>query len=579
MHESGDSEFGNMVIDMKSFKYISYEVVPGKESKKIQLVTSQVCININKFMFEQLHFNRYLPKKTNVEIILCQQVQVSVFVKEFIEKTRQYVQHVHLARWQDEKFRICRDTFPRGTILSIVDFAENYTLQPQNEIQSQYYHSEQVSLMVHITYRHGPNSSEEQREILKEYHFYISDDRCHDFHYVRHCFIMFYDHLKGRNIQMDQHWIWSDGCAGQFKNARIFQWLCSLHKNYKVPHMWNYFETGHGKGEHDGAGACVKTALRREELKLSTISTIRNVQSIVRWCTSVMGEESAMRAESTRKRHVDIFFWEVVDIDRSHAWECKTVPGTRGFHSVRSSDNPVFEIWTRKLACFCLPCCDGDWDVCESLDWVDGWDRISLPLDQCAIVELTPLEGDQSSISIDFDHVSDLVQPGMMHFLNIFLLNLRSLETHINGLVSHEKYLIIYLQSYYAGHIYAVVASKDSEWGGDYWLARCIEGKQTLIMSMTDDENNHFPTGSMVVKGEYLTHDNNARKKSGYVYRDYKPGASVYHFTNLIIGTNLQVRTMPSRNSSKVRYFLPDTEHERLMETIVIRDDTEGLVV
>ena len=52
--------------------------------------------------------------------------------------------------------------------------------------------------------------------------------------------------------------------------------------------------------------------------------------------------------------------------------------------------------------------------------WVDGWDRISLPLDQCAIVELTSLEEYQSSISIDFDHVSDLVQPGMMHFLNIF---------------------------------------------------------------------------------------------------------------------------------------------------------------
>ena len=68
--------------------------------------------------------------------------------------------------------------------------------------------------------------------------------------------------------------------------------------------MWNYFETGHGKGEHDGARACVKTVLRREELKLSTESTIRNAQSIVRWCTSVMGEESAMRVESTRKRHL-----------------------------------------------------------------------------------------------------------------------------------------------------------------------------------------------------------------------------------------------------------------------------------
>ena len=46
------------------------------------------------------------------------------------------------------------------------------------------------------------------------------------------------------------------------------------------------------------------------------------------------------------------YFWEVVDIDRSHAWECNTVLGTRGFHSVRSSDNPVFEIWTRKSLVF-----------------------------------------------------------------------------------------------------------------------------------------------------------------------------------------------------------------------------------
>ena len=124
-----------------------------------------------------------------------------------------------------------------------------------------------------------------------------------------------------------------------------------------------------------------------------------------------------------------------------------------------------------------------------------------------------------------------------------------------------------------------MVASKYSERGGDYWLAHCIEGKQTLIMSMTNDENNHFPIGSMVVKGEYLTHDNNARKKGGYVYKDYKPGASVYHFTNSIIGTNLQVQTIPIRNSWKVRYLLPDTKHERLMETIIIRDDPEGLVV
>ena len=73
-------------------------------------------------------------------------------------------------------------------MLSVVDFVENYTLQPQNEIQFQYYHSDQVSIMVHVTYRHGPDSNEQNRVILKEYHFYISDDWCHDLAYVQHCF-------------------------------------------------------------------------------------------------------------------------------------------------------------------------------------------------------------------------------------------------------------------------------------------------------------------------------------------------------------------------------------------------------
>jgi hypothetical protein len=146
--------------------------------------------------------------------IFFHQVKVCDFISEFRGKIQQYIKHVDMARWQDQQFKICRDTFPLGTILSVVDFAENYTLQPQNEIQSQYYHSEQVSIMVHITYRHGPDSTEEKRVIVKESHFYISDDRTHDIHYVQHCFKLFYDHVIAMDIPFYRHLIWSDGCAG-----------------------------------------------------------------------------------------------------------------------------------------------------------------------------------------------------------------------------------------------------------------------------------------------------------------------------------------------------------------------------
>ena len=54
----------------------------------------------------------------------------------------------------------------------------------------------------------------------------------------------------------------------------------------------------------------------------------------------------------------------------------------------------------------------------------------------------------------------------------------------------------------FTGHIYVVVAPKNNEWGFDYWLAHCLEGKQNLLEPVIDDENIEFPTGSMVIKGE-----------------------------------------------------------------------------
>ena len=32
-------------------------------------------------------------------------------------------------------------------------------------------------------------------------------------------------------------------------------------KKTNIKHRWNFFETGHEKGENDGAGACVKRPL------------------------------------------------------------------------------------------------------------------------------------------------------------------------------------------------------------------------------------------------------------------------------------------------------------------------------
>ena len=66
-----------------------------------------------------------------------------------------------------------------------------------------------------------------------------------------------------------------------------------------------------------------------------------------------------------------------------------------------------------------------------------------------------------------------------------------------------------------------MVSPKNNEWGSDYWLTRCLEGKKTILEPVIDYENIEFSTGSMVIKWEYLTLEAQQKMKGGYVYQDY----------------------------------------------------------
>ena len=103
---------------------------------------------------------------------------------------------------------------------------------------------------------------------------------------------------------MDRHIIWSHNCIGQFKNVRMFYWLCRMHVERGVPHIWSFFESDHGKGEHDGAGACVKRALIKEQLKISTTELL-DARSIVDWCSLALSQGGTLDSVVHR------FFWLV----------------------------------------------------------------------------------------------------------------------------------------------------------------------------------------------------------------------------------------------------------------------------
>jgi len=121
-----------------------------------------------------------------------------------------------------------------------------------------------------------------------------------------------------------------------------------------------------------------------------------------------------------------------------------------------------------------------------------------------------------------------------------------------------------------------MVSPKGNAWNTDYWLARCIEGNKTPMLLVTDYERIQFSIGLMVLKREYMTLDEIPLNKGVYVFEYYRPCESIYHFTKSIVGTNLQLQTMPMNKSSKVQYFLPYYEKKKLMDTISIISDLDG---
>ncbi len=116
--------------------------------------------------------------------------------------------------------------------------------------------------MVVITYRCNLayNPCVQMSRLIKEVHYFTSDDKEHDSLYVQHCFMLFWEHMKQLGYFPFQHIVWSDGCSSQFKSSRAWFFVAqypSLTSCVALPSScsltWNYFASGDGKGEVDGS--------------------------------------------------------------------------------------------------------------------------------------------------------------------------------------------------------------------------------------------------------------------------------------------------------------------------------------
>jgi len=129
------------------------------------------------------------PKKRITEV--CRTTPFLEFLTFFKPTVQGFIRHNFEARWQSDQAKLLRVCLQRHTVLSHIDFVENYTFQVQNEIQSMYFNSTQITILVQVTYYITTQpGADEMASLVRETHYCIFDDRSHNTLFVQYCLML-----------------------------------------------------------------------------------------------------------------------------------------------------------------------------------------------------------------------------------------------------------------------------------------------------------------------------------------------------------------------------------------------------
>jgi len=115
--------------------------------------------------------------KNKVLRLQYNEITVHVFFSYTRPRLQKFILHNFMARFQEEQYKTCLETFPPEIVMSIIDFVEMYTFMDFNEVQEMHWHSFQLTILVHIYYQWNPtyleNPNIDAKKLIIEYNYYI----------------------------------------------------------------------------------------------------------------------------------------------------------------------------------------------------------------------------------------------------------------------------------------------------------------------------------------------------------------------------------------------------------------------
>lgn len=176
---------------------------------------------------------------------------VTECVKLLKDKTPDYLRHVYIKRKQSEYFDHIKANANNNTVVCQVDYAENFAIENQDQIQSAHWGKKFISIFTAYAWMGGSGGEGQSFGLA-------SNSITHDKYSVITCLEIIVNEITSMMPDVNEIIFFSDNASSQFKNRYVTNHLTTMLDNMDIDFTWNYFASSHGKGVVDGIGGTLK---------------------------------------------------------------------------------------------------------------------------------------------------------------------------------------------------------------------------------------------------------------------------------------------------------------------------------
>lgn len=210
----------------------------------------QYLLKLDLDMLQKVKYKQWGKDQGHLKV-LEKEVTLQFLIQEINKMIPTFKTHSYIKKIQSDYFDERKKNLNENDAVIQVDFAENYSLIAQDEIQSAHWQHSQTTLFTCCIWMSKATRS----------YVVVSDDLTHSkesaWVFLKAIIADVQKYKKLNNL-----YIFSDNCSAQFRSKFTLHNMLYLKDDLNVKYVeWSTFAPGHGKGSVDGIGGTVKRAV------------------------------------------------------------------------------------------------------------------------------------------------------------------------------------------------------------------------------------------------------------------------------------------------------------------------------